>query len=124
MARQWGLHVHIAIEPPTLAVADTLAQQVFLLVQEALVNVGRHAGASHASVAILRGQAALSIVISDDGHGFPFTGRLDQEELRRREIGPRSLGHRVATVGGTLAIESSPRGARIEIQVPFLMGSA
>ena len=120
MARQWGVDVNLALEPPTLAVVDTLAQQVFLLVQEALVNVGRHAGAGHASVAILRSRQGLSIVVADDGHGFRFEGRLTGDELRHRDIGPRSLTHRVATLGGSLAIESSRRGARIEINVPFL----
>jgi signal transduction histidine kinase len=87
-------------------------------VQEALVNVGRHAGASHASVAILQSDGGLSIVVADDGHGFPFEGRHTAEELRHREIGPRSLAHRVATLGGSLTIESTSHGARIEIQVP------
>jgi signal transduction histidine kinase len=118
ITRQWGVAVNLALEPRTLAVADTLAQQVFMLVQEALVNVGRHAGASHASVAILRAPPGLSIVVSDDGHGFSFEGRLDGEELRRRELGPRSLIHRVATLGGSLVIESGAQGARVEIHVP------
>jgi signal transduction histidine kinase len=118
MARQWGVDVSLALEPPTLAVPDTLAQQVFMLVQEALVNVGRHAGAAHASVAILQSDSGLSIVVADDGHGFPFEGRHTAEELRHREIGPRSLAHRVATLGGSLTIESSARGARVEIHVP------
>ena len=44
--------------------------------------------------------------------------RLDGEDRRHREMGPRSLRHRVATLGGSLTIDSSPRGVRLEIHIP------
>jgi signal transduction histidine kinase len=75
-------------------------------------------------VAILQSPTGLSIVVADDGHGFTFEGRLSDEELRHREIGPRSLRHRVATLGGSLTIDSSARGARLEIHIPHLGASA
>jgi hypothetical protein len=45
-------------------------------------------------------------------------GRLDHDELVRRNVGPASLRDRVIALGGRMAIESTASGSRIEIAVP------
>jgi len=57
--------------------------------------------------------------MEDDGKGFPFSGRITQEELERMGKGPMIIKERVRLIAGTLTVESSPgTGSRLEIKVP------
>jgi len=56
--------------------------------------------------------------VADNGRGFPFEGRYDLASLDRAGQGPRTLKERVAALGGSLTIESSPAGATIEARLP------
>ena len=62
--------------------------------------------------------AASTIRIEDDGHGFPFKGRLLGAELAALQMGPRSLRERAEMLGGTLAVASGDTGATVEISIP------
>lgn len=115
--RQWGLRVSIAIRPDSLTLPEQLASDVHLMVQEGLVNVARHASASRADVEIVLESGSLHISVSDDGRGFPFQGRLEAPELKSG-MGPRSLRERVMALGGTIAVESSSSGSRVELSLP------
>ncbi|WP_035966711.1 histidine kinase [Bradyrhizobium sp. YR681] len=59
-----------AIDPDLNAIDGPLAQTVYRVIQEALTNVLRHAGASNADVQATVASDALAIEISDDGGGF------------------------------------------------------
>jgi len=60
-----------------------------------------------------------SLTMEDDGKGFPFSGRITQEELERMGKGPMIIKERVRLIAGTLTVESSPgTGSRLEIKVP------
>ncbi len=86
---------------------------VYRIVQEALTNVLKHAGAKHVSILLTRKNENVSIVIEDDGRGF-----------RPGETGDSGLGlagmrERVNLLDGTLAIESSPgKGTTLVVSVP------
>jgi signal transduction histidine kinase len=55
----------------------------------------------------------------DDGRGFPFVGRVEHDEFVATKGGPVSLRERLVSVGGSLAIESTANGSRIEMTVPI-----
>jgi signal transduction histidine kinase len=117
--RQWGVDVHVAFEPDPLKVPEALANEVYLLAHEALVNAARHARASRVFVAVLGHSDRLSLVVSDDGQGFPFEGRMTLPQLEERQMGPASLRDRISTLGGSLTIESGGSGSRLHMDVPF-----
>lgn len=117
--RQWGVPVTVSMSPPGLTVPDTLANELFLLIHEALVNAARHARASSIILAILREDHRLSIAVSDDGQGFPFTGRYTLSDLTRGGIGPRTLRERTTALGGGLTLETGATGSRIQLDVPL-----
>jgi two-component system NarL family sensor kinase len=102
-----------------IAVPDAVGREVRLIVREAIVNVARHAEASTVYVTVRGTPDQLSIAVVDDGRGFPFTGRYDDAERRRRGIGPVVLAERVEALGGSLALASSPSGARLDIRIPL-----
>ena len=116
--RQWGVPVTVATDPENLQVADRMANDVFLLIHEALVNAARHARASSIQLAVLRGPKDLSVAVVDDGTGFPFHGRFTLDDLMKDQRGPRTLRERVAALGGRLDLETGPDGTRLRIVVP------
>ena len=57
--------------------------------------------------------------MDDDGHGFPFSGRLSHAELEERRLGPLTIKERVRALGAELSIDTAPgRGARVEVLLP------
>jgi signal transduction histidine kinase len=118
--RQWGVDVHVAFEPDPLSIPEQIASDVYLLAHEALVNAARHARASKIFIAVLGGPDRLSLVVSDDGQGFGFTGRMTLPDLKERQAGPASLRDRVATLGGDITIESGPTGSRVQMDIPLV----
>src|SRR5262249_20434039 len=96
-----------------------LTRDVYLLLHEALVNAARHAGASGARVTMDMEHDSLRITVSDDGGGFRFRGRYEHAALVAANLGPVSLRGRAAALGGSLAIDSSARGACLYITLPL-----
>jgi len=68
---------------------------VYRVVQEALGNVAKHAGAKRAVVSIAGSGDALQVAIQDDGHGF------DLDHAKGKGLGLISMEERVRHLGGT-----------------------
>jgi PAS domain S-box-containing protein len=95
--------------PPNTAAA------LFRVVQEALTNVVRHAGARQVRVALKPARGILRIAVSDDGKGLP-RGQIND----RKSFGIVGMRERVHRIGGEFNIFSGPgRGTRLEIAAPL-----
>jgi signal transduction histidine kinase len=118
--RQWGLHVDMYLTHLGAELPESLAYEIYRMAHEALINVARHAQASAVRVKLeVQGeQVRLSVV--DNGLGFPFQGHYDLAMLMERKLGPRTIRERVASLGGSLVIDSSASGAHLEIIVPLM----
>jgi PAS domain S-box-containing protein len=93
---------------------ETINITVYRLVQECLTNVLRHAQASRAQVEIVRSDAKLSVVVSDNGIGM---GERTQSESER--FGLMGMRERVQALGGEFALESRPgEGLRVSAVIP------
>lgn len=103
--RSAGLTVAVDGDSATLeAIDERTGTVVHAVVQEALTNVLRHAGAEHAQVAWSRDhEGALLVVVSDDGRG----GRVQDGGM-----GISGMRARVEAVGGFLEAGPRPRGER------------
>jgi len=92
---------------------------LFRIIQEALINVEKHAKANQVSVHVEFGRSALSATVTDNGVGF------DVETVSRNpeqwdHFGLRGIIERAKLVGGNAKIESKKgKGTRIVIQVPL-----
>jgi len=117
-----GLHVTVELprEPITLARERTLA--VYRVVQEALTNTAKHAGAQDISVVVRREGDWLVATIRDDGRGFTpetFAGR-HRQPLGGAGVGLFGMEERARLAGGSLALQSAPeRGASVTLRVPL-----
>lgn len=120
---EWGLKVELRSEGLAGPIPEPLARDVYHVVREALVNAVRHGEASAVRVEISRSECgSLAISVTDNGRGFPFEGRYSHRDLTEADLGPRTLLERVASLQGTLAIESSASGARLDIALPCFEG--
>jgi len=115
---QWDVPIDFQASRDVEAIRIPLADDVVALVAEALTNAARHAGAARIRGAAAVDGEAVRLDVEDDGRGFPFHGRHELAQLVAGGHGPWSLKERVAALGGELAIESSPRGSRVEIRLP------
>ncbi|HKC23635.1 MAG TPA: histidine kinase [Thermoanaerobaculia bacterium] len=121
VAEQWGVSLELTRSGERELPPQT-AREVYRMLQEALFNAVRHSGARVLRVSVDVRERDVQIDVADDGHGFPFEGRYDLEELETRQIGPVSLKSRIAAAGGRLVVESRPDGAHLEITVPIAEG--
>lgn len=115
---EWGLRAELRADGLEEPMPEALAREVYNVVRESLVNAARHGEASAVRLVIRRNGDRLFITVTDNGRGFPFQGRLTHAELAGGNLGPRNLFERVASLGGSLDLESGAAGARLEIDLP------
>ena len=97
--------VNTPVEPHPLDM-DTM-RNVFLIYKEALHNIAKHAAAQQVRITVDEQGGRLTLQIQDDGHGF-------DEAAIERGHGLANMRRRAQTVGGQIAIESTPGiGTRI-----------
>jgi signal transduction histidine kinase len=115
-ARAAGLEVETRVESDIRQLPAPVDGAVYRVVQEALTNVIRHAGASKATVRIRDADGELNVEIEDDGRG---TGPSGQAESGSSGIA--GMRERVAALGGHLEAGPLPgRGFRVHAQLPVL----
>jgi signal transduction histidine kinase len=89
--------------------------ELLQIAREALSNVVRHSGASHASISLRREGDHAMLRVEDDGRGFDPT-----RPVGAGHFGLANLHDRAASVGGDLEIDSEPGdGARVIIRLPL-----
>jgi signal transduction histidine kinase len=117
--RQWSLHVELKMDGLLDEVPASLGREVYQLIHEGMINAARHSQASLVQVDLKSDGENVRIAVADNGRGFPFRGRYDDAALASRGLGPAILRSRVAALGGSLNIESTDSGARLELILPF-----
>ncbi len=116
--RQHGLSIEIETEGDLSTVEPEAATHLYRIVQEALTNVVRHAGASEVWVALRATADALTVTIDDDGRGLAHATAAG-DAASRTGLGLTSMRERAALMGGTFALESSPHGGvRVAVRLP------
>lgn len=115
LALEWKTPVTLRVSPLVPDIAPSLEEAVPLMVHEAAVNALKHASASRVAVEVETADGHLRISVTDDGRGFPFRGSYTHDSLAASQVAPRSLFDRVTALGGTLSIDSSDRGSRVEM---------
>jgi signal transduction histidine kinase len=99
--RAAGLDVHLEMDDAAGHLPPGLDLAAYRIIQEALTNTLRHAGATHATVRLTHDVTALRIDVHEDGTETP--GTSDGHGL----VGMRE---RVSLYGGTVAAAPLPRG--------------
>jgi signal transduction histidine kinase len=96
------------------SVRDDRATAVFRIVQEALTNVARHAGAGAVRISLRETNRDLVLEIRDNGRGISARAASDP-----RSTGLLGMHERTRLLGGLLRITGEQgRGTRILLKVP------
>ncbi len=94
--------------PPSTSIA------LYRIVQEALQNIAKHAGADSIHIALIGGTGTIELSVRDNGSGFDARVQKSASGL-----GLVSMTQRAKLAGGSLEIESHPNtGTRIHVSVP------
>jgi signal transduction histidine kinase len=117
--RQWGLRVELSMKLPELRVPIGLAHEIYYIVHEALANAARHAHASTVRTELDLQNDHVRISVADNGRGFPFRGRYDLSALISLQLGPTMLRDRVASLEGSLRLDSTAAGVHLDILLPL-----
>jgi len=109
--------LRVAVESETLdpRPAPEVEMALFRIVQEALTNVAKHAGASRARVALSAGAGRITLVVEDDGRGIDAT--VAANDPGARTWGMAVMRERAVAVGGAMRVESAGRGTRIVVEL-------
>ncbi|MFY1632999.1 sensor histidine kinase [Solwaraspora sp. WMMB335] len=90
------------------------AEELYLILREAVRNSLRHAGPTRLDVTIDVDTTAVHAVVSDDGRGF------DPDDPDRTGGGLPSMRERALLLRGRLTVVSKPdTGTRVEVRVPL-----
>ena len=116
-----GCRVELQVEAQFDAQLDAAAADVaatsaaFRILQEALTNIRRHAGATHVRVQLSQRGGQLFLSITDNGCGFGPAPRMEGASF-----GLLGMRERVCALGGMLDIDSAPgRGTALAVAIPL-----
>jgi signal transduction histidine kinase len=114
-ALTWSLQWDV----PEDALPAPAANEVFLVINEAIANVYRHAAAKRVEAVGRVEDDVLEVIIRDDGIGFDVAKAL-RRDIRRLSFGLLSMQERMSALGGTLTFRSQAgRGTRAFIRLPL-----
>ncbi len=109
LAHRAPLPVEVS-ELPSERLPEQVELAAYFVVAEALTNVAKYAGASHASVGVAKHNGQLMVEIADDG-----VGGADPEQ----GTGLRGLAARLDIIEGRLEVASEPgRGTMVRARIP------
>ncbi len=111
---QTGLRAHLEIEGHGVALAPDVQVQVLHIVQEALSNVRKHAGAREVVLRVTP-SPAWRFEVRDDGTGFVVDDGAGDET----HVGLRIMRERAQRIGARVLVDSAPgHGCRVVLELP------
>ena len=114
---QGGIPVNTEIAEVTLS--PELELGAFRIVQEALTNISKYAGATEVTVRLQEIPGELLLEVSDNGIGF------DVESIEAGRHGLAGMRFRVESLNGTMKVRSQPgRGTNITVMLPIPQGDS
>jgi signal transduction histidine kinase len=119
VCKRAGLSCDLTIPEDTSNLSPEVGIALYRIVQEALTNVVKYAGAKKVSIALIRNEADVELTISDDGVGLPERASHD-----RLSHGISGMRQRVRALAGEFAIRGEQRkGTHIKVRIPVAPAS-
>jgi two-component system, NarL family, sensor histidine kinase UhpB len=113
--QRYGIEVTMHIHQHDFDFNPTAGTALFRIVQEALTNVARHAGATRVTVRLSRQADQCVVWISDNGHG------VEPDAMHKdKSFGLLGIRERTRMLGGTLSLDTAPgRGFSLTVSLPL-----
>ena len=113
-SRRYDVPVFLSVEGELDDLPEPHRTCVYRVVQEALTNCAKHAGAGRVDVSVREQGGRLELKVQDDGEGMTHTSS------GRSGFGLIGIEERVREVGGRVAITSGPgAGTTVRIEIPL-----
>jgi len=112
VAKRTGIEVEVNAGDAAEQLPDEQKTCIYRVVQEALNNCARHAGAHLVHIDLERKAAGVALTVRDDGKGF--------DPSRTRGMGLLGMEERVKDLGGSFRVESGAgHGTLLRIDLPL-----
>jgi signal transduction histidine kinase len=118
-----GIEVRVTTDGAPDTLPEDVQTAVYRILQEALANIGRHAGATAVEVEMEVEDERLELRIRDDGAGFdPASVIRDTGEGPGAGLGLSGMVERARLAGGELDIRSAPgSGTTVALRIGRLV---
>jgi signal transduction histidine kinase len=111
VAETGGLRTTLRVDVGERRPPSEIEDAAYRIVQEALTNVVKHAGASRVEVEVVESGERLTLTIADDGIGIADDPRVPRIPTSAGSgFGLIGMRERVELVGGRLLVQPGPRG--------------
>ena len=121
-SRRHGIRADLEFMGEAARVPPPVETAVYRIVQEALTNVLKHAGAATVSVAVEHRADGMRVIVEDDGVGFDAEGAArpgGSGAAGKPRLGLSGIRERLALLDGTLTLETSPGiGTALFVDIP------
>jgi len=128
-AQTGGLDIRLQLDGEVRPLSAAVELAAYRIVQEALTNVRRHAGATAATVRLDYTTASLMVQVDDDGRGRSTTTTIGRDHRAAEQraddrgaqgFGIRGMRERVSALGGDLSAGPRPGGGfRVTARIPI-----
>ncbi|HUR59308.1 MAG TPA: PAS domain S-box protein [Opitutaceae bacterium] len=119
-ARHAGIACRVTHLDETPGLSDIQRTTVFRILQEALTNIARHAGATEVVVSLQALADELVLTVNDNGRGITAAELRDQ-----KSIGLLGMRERALLVGGDVTITGAARaGTTVRVRIPLILPDA
>ncbi len=113
-----GLEVACRFDGGADGLRVEVRRALFRIVQEALSNAHRHAGASRVAVDLRNTPGEVILCVADDGHGMQANPAASKSGRPTLGVGIPGMRIRLHQFGGTLRIRTGRTGTVIRARVP------
>jgi len=119
-SKRTGIAVELTLPGPEFEPPAELSTALFRVLQEALTNVARHAGADRVRATMTISEQMVQLGVEDNGKGIG--ARADGAP---KTFGLLGMQERASMLGGELAVRSTPgAGTSVVMRVPLRSNSA
>lgn len=111
LSARTGMEIRAALPPNDRPLGEDVELVIYRVAQEALTNVLRHAGASHADLDLSVSDHEVELRVADDGKGLP--------DRQLHGNGIRGMRERAVSVGGRVTVQNAPgAGTEVLLRIP------
>jgi signal transduction histidine kinase len=119
-SKRSGIAVELHLPDEFERLPEDVETALFRVIQEALINVHRHAQSPTAAIRLERDGTRLTLDIEDHGRGIPPMVSTDPtRDGGGLGVGLMGMRERLEELGGTLEIASSAHGTMLRVRLPF-----
>jgi two-component system, NarL family, sensor kinase len=117
--RRTHIAVECDIDIDDIRLSRKMQAAFFLVLQEALLNVHKHAHCAQVSVRLAAEEGMLVLQVTDTGAGVNGSSSPDASVQIRPGVGVAGMTARMQQIGGTLEINHCEKGLRVTAKAPL-----